>query len=121
VTTLDIIGFDNEDIYRTFSLQTGTASSYTPVDITSIEFEMNIVDAKTGALYLRCTTNESDLRMVKLNPAAGIFELKIGKGLLPYVKGRAMKYDLLRKDALGVFTRLFGGAVKISKGITVPA
>lgn len=120
ISTLDITGYDNEDIYRAFSLQTGTVGSYTPVDITSMDFEMDIIDAKTRTVYLRCTTNEADGRIVKTNPTAGAFEIKIAQGLLPYVKGRSMTYDLLRKDSLGIFTRLVGGAVKVSKGVTDP-
>lgn len=117
---LDITGYDNEDIYRAFSLQQGTVSSYTPVDITSMEFEMDIIDAKTRAVILRCTSNESDVRIIKTDAPNGLFEVKIAQGLITYVKGRALKYDLLRKDSLGVFTRLFGGSVKITKGVTDP-
>lgn len=120
-TSLDISGYDNEDIYRAFSLQTGTASSYTPVDITSMEFEADIIDSKTSTVICRCTTNEADGRIVKTDAVNGKFEFRIGKDDIPFVKGQALKYDLLRKDSSGIFTRLCGGAVKLTKGITDPA
>lgn len=120
VAALDITGYDNEDIYRAFSLQTGTVSSYTPVDITSLDFEMDVIDAKTLSVIVRCTTNESDNRIAKTDPTNGKFEIKIAQGEIAYIKGRSLKYDLLQKDSLGVFTRLCGGSVKVAKGVTDP-
>lgn len=116
--TIDITGYDNEDIDRQFVLRSGTAASSTPYDLTDAEFEADIRDQKDN-LILHLSSDGGDGGIIKTAPAAGTFTIHIGQGALPIVPKQSLKYDLLMRVG-GELRRLWGGAVKISAGVTQP-
>lgn len=116
--SIDITGFDNEDIDRQFTLRSGDANSSLPYDLTGIDFEADIRD-QDNRLVLRLTTDEGDNGIVIDNAAQGIFHLHIEVGAIRVVPKRALKYDLLLRSGETI-RRLWGGKFTISTGVTVP-
>ena len=117
-TTIDISGFDNEDIDRQFTLKSGDATSSTPYNLTGAEFEAEIRDQKNLRL-LRLTSADGDGGIVINDALNGVFTLHIAQGTLTYQPGRSLRYDLLMRVG-GEVRRLWGGTVRISQGVTVP-
>jgi hypothetical protein len=117
-TTIDITGYDNEDIDRQFTLKSGTAASSTPYDLSDVEFEAEIRDSK-NALVLRLTSAGDDGGIVITDAANGVFTLHIAQGSIPYQPNRSMRYDLLMISD-GSPRRLWGGSVRVSQGVTEP-
>lgn len=116
-TQIDISGFDNEDIDRQFTLKSGSADSSSPYDLTDVEFEADIRDAK-NALVLRLTSGD-DGGIQIVDAPNGVFQIHIAQGAIAYQQNRSMRYDLLMR-ANGELRRLWGGNVRISQGVTVP-
>lgn len=117
-TSIDISGYDNEDIDRVFTLKSGTAASSTPYDLTDVEFEADIRDSK-NALVLRLTSAGDDGGIVISDAANGVFTFHIAQGAIPHQANRSMRYDLLM-IASGSPRRLWGGSVRIAQGVTQP-
>jgi hypothetical protein len=117
-TTIDIAGYDNEDIDRQFELRSGTAQSSEPYDLSNTDLEADIRD-QHGALVLRLTSAGTDGGIVKDDPENGVFTFHIPQGVIAVVQGRSLKYDLLGITG-GEIQRFWGGSVRISKGVTVP-
>ena len=117
-TTIDIAGYDNEDIDRQFELRSGTAQSSTPYDLSNTDLEADIRD-QHGNLVLRVTSAGTDGGIVKDDPASGLFTFHIPQGAISFVANRSMKYDLLGITN-GEVQRFWGGSLRISKGVTVP-
>lgn len=117
-TTIDITGYDNEDIDRQFTLKSGNATSSTPYDLSDVEFEAEIRDSK-NALVLRLTSAGDDGGIVITDPPNGVFTMHIAQGAIPHQVNRSMRYDLLM-IANGSPRRLWGGNVRISAGVTQP-
>lgn len=116
-TTIDIAGYDNEDIERQFTLRSGTGQSSEPIDITDVEFEIDIRDQR-NALVLHLST-DSDGGITKTDPTNGVFVVHVGQGAIPVQQGRSLRYDILMLSG-GEIRRLWGGSVRISAGVTVP-
>jgi len=115
--TIDIVGYSNEDIDRQFTLRSGTAQSSTPYNLTSVDFEAEIRD-QTNALIIRLTSG-GDGGIVKTDPTNGVFTIHIAQGAITIQPKQSLKYDLLMNSG-GELRRLWGGAVKINPGVTVP-
>ncbi|MGH6872925.1 MAG: hypothetical protein ACREHE_15605 [Rhizomicrobium sp.] len=117
-TTIDITGYDNEDIDRVFTLKSGSANSSTPYDLTDVEFEADIRDQK-NALVLRLTSAGDDGGIVITDAPNGVFQFHIAQGAIAYQANRSLRYDLLMLSG-GETRRLWGGNVRVTQGVTVP-
>jgi hypothetical protein len=116
--SIDLSGYDNEDIDREFTLKVGTADSSVPYDISAVAFEAEIRD-QNNALVARLTTNAGDGGIIKTDPTNGGFTIHIARGSIPYQPKLSLQYDLLMKSGT-TFRRLWGGTVRISRGVTAP-
>jgi hypothetical protein len=114
--TIDITGYSNEDIDRQFTLRAGDAQSSAPFNLTGVTFEAEIRD-QTNALVLRMTTENGGI--VITDAVNGVFKFHIDQGAVVPGPKQSLKYDLLMASG-GEFRRLWGGAVKIAPGVTVP-
>jgi hypothetical protein len=117
-TTIDIAGYDNEDIDRQFTLRSGTEQSSQPIDLTDAEFEADIRDQK-NTLVIRLTSNGPDGGIIKTDALNGVFVIHIGQGAIQVIPNRSLRYDLLMLSG-GETRRLWGGSVRINAGVTVP-
>jgi hypothetical protein len=121
VTDVTITGYENEDIIRPFTLQTGDINSPSVFDLTNYDLESNIVNQKTGASVLRLTTNESDGLIEVLDAGNGIFQMTIMHGTIPYNSKNNLRFDVIAKHkSTHLFRWLFGGPVEIQDGMTNP-
>jgi len=114
-----ISGHDNEDIRFDYTI----LSEYdgVPLDLTHYDLESDIVNVKTGASVLRLSTNGGDHRIIINSAIDGAITLIIPQGSIPYDPKVSLAYDVIGKNKLnGLFTRLFGGPVKILNGLTNP-
>lgn len=116
-TIINLEGFDNEDNDFAFTLKTGTAEDSDPFDLTDVEFEADVRDTADNSLVLRLTTFEADNRIQKTEPLEGKFLFHIALGEVEFVAKRILKYDLIM-HANDTSRRLWGGKLKISKGLT---
>jgi hypothetical protein len=118
MTTIDITGFDNEDVDRQFTLKTGNATSAVPFDLSDVQLQAQIRNQK-NELVLNLSTGD-DGGIVITDAPNGVFTIHIAQGALTYDPKQSLKYDLLM-FVDGETRRLFGGNVKISAGVTIPA
>jgi hypothetical protein len=113
---IDLQFYDNEDADKLFVLKSGTADSSAPFDLTNVELESQIKDAK-GQLVLTLTSAGDDGGIIINDAPNGTFTLHIGRGSIPFQPNRSMRYDLLMHTN-GAFRRLWGGAVRVLAGVT---